>query len=185
MRDLQKDLEICNKATPGPWERNEKPSFGDWWVCSGGQHICLLPADKKGTYYGEMFRANSDFIAAAREGWPHAIERAIKAEAKLDRLIEGCMRCAGEDDHERFQRLRAEVERLYEINQGCESEAHLYDDLLHRCRTENAKLRAVVEAARVYVMEHDKIPNLRTLDEWIIIVAAIRNALAELDKEEL
>lgn len=83
MRDLQADLDLCNKATPGPWERNEKPSFGDWWVCSGGQHICLLPADKKGTYYGEMFRANSDFIAQAREGWPHAIERAIKAEAEV------------------------------------------------------------------------------------------------------
>ena len=130
MRDLIKDLELISKATPGPWTRNEKPSFGDWWVCSGGQHICLLPADKKGTYYGEMFRANSDFIAQAREGWPHAIERAIKAEA------------------------------------------------------ENAKLRAVVDAARVYVMEHDKTPNLRTLDEWIIIVAAIRNALAELKEEE-
>ena len=52
-----------------------------------------------------------------------------------------------------------------------------------KLEAENAKLRAVVDAARVYVMEHDKTPNLRTLDEWIIIVAAIRNALAELDKE--
>jgi hypothetical protein len=86
MRDLQKDLAICNKATPGTWKRNEKPSFGDWWVYSEGQHICLLPADKKGTHYGEMFKANAEFIAAAREGWPHAIERATKAEAKVERL---------------------------------------------------------------------------------------------------
>ena len=55
---------------------------------------------------------------------------------------------------------------------------------VERLTAENAKLRKVVDAARVYVTEHDKIPNLRTLDEWIIIVAAIRNALAELDKEE-
>jgi uncharacterized membrane protein len=33
------------------------------------------------------------FIAAAREGWPHAIERALKAEAEVEKL-------------------RAEVERL-------------------------------------------------------------------------
>ena len=86
MRDLRKDLETCNQATPGPWKRNEKPSFGDWWVYVGGQHICLLPADKKGTHFGEMFKANAEFIAAAREGWPHAIERAITAEAEVERL---------------------------------------------------------------------------------------------------
>ncbi len=86
MRDLQADKAICDKATKGPWERNEKPSFGDWWVYVGGQHICLLPADKKGTHFGEMFKANAEFIAQAREGWPHAIGRAIKAETEVERL---------------------------------------------------------------------------------------------------
>ena len=85
-RDLLKDREICNKATPGPWERNEKPSFGDWWVQHGNQHICLLPSDKKGTYFGDMFKVNADFIAQAREGWPEAIERALKAETEVERL---------------------------------------------------------------------------------------------------
>jgi hypothetical protein len=61
--------------------------------------------------------------------------------------------------------------------------AYIWQERAIKAEAENIKLRAVVDAARVYVVEHDKIPNLRTLDEWIIIVAAIRNALAELDKE--
>jgi endonuclease YncB( thermonuclease family) len=83
-------------------------------------------------------------------------ERATKAEAKLDRLIEGCMRCAGEDDHERFQRLRAEVERL----QG-----------------ENARLRRVAEAARIAV---DNAGRVRVGQNPVY---DLRQALAELDKE--
>lgn len=43
---------------------------------------------------------------------------------------------------ERAIKAEAEVARLAEINQGCEQEARLYDDLLHHCRAENAKLRA-------------------------------------------
>ena len=76
----------------------------------------------------------------------------------------------------RCKELEAEVERLKKVYATT-------NDSWKKLQAENIKLRAVVEAARVYVMEHDKIPNLRTLDEWIIIVAAIRNALAELDKE--
>ena len=50
-RDLMADLEICNRATRGPWD---------------------------------IYNINNaEFIAAAREGWPHAIERAIKAEEDL------------------------------------------------------------------------------------------------------
>lgn len=60
MRDLKADLEICEKATPGPWEElNDNPID---------------------TYWAEKHPEDFAFIAAAREGWPEAIERAIAAE---------------------------------------------------------------------------------------------------------
>jgi hypothetical protein len=76
-------------------------------------------------------------------------ERAIKAEAKLDRLIEGCMRCAGEDDHERFQRLRAEIERLRLMVTSITGGLDEAIEAVHYLEAENAKLHKVVEAARV------------------------------------
>lgn len=54
------------------------------------------------------------------------------------------------------KKLQAEVERLTEINQGRESEARLYDDLLYHCRVENARLRKVVDAARQALAELDE-----------------------------
>ena len=135
-----------------------------------------LPSFKKEKYLRGRSGHNTESESVTIE----AIERAIKAEAKLDRLIEGCMRCAGEDDHERFQRLRAEVERLYEINQGCESEAHLYDDLLRRCRAENAQLRKVVDAARgIFLGEGEHLCS-----EFEDAMDQLRQALAELKEEE-
>jgi len=71
MRDLKADLEICNKATRGPWvyDKNDVDIWSQpdpWRVCSVG-------------LYADMV-----FIAQAREGWPHAIGRAIKAEAEVE-----------------------------------------------------------------------------------------------------
>lgn len=72
--DLEKLLELAGASTPGPWAvSTETPQFGDWsvrqdpadWNGSGYQLICSLPSAKKGGHYGEMFRANAHFIAAA------------------------------------------------------------------------------------------------------------------------
>ena len=66
MRDLEADLATCNAATPGPWK-------------------CLddTPVD---TEWASIFPQDLDFVMNAREGWPHAIERAIKAEAENAKL---------------------------------------------------------------------------------------------------
>ncbi|MDM5134013.1 ead/Ea22-like family protein [Aeromonas salmonicida] len=72
--DLEKLLELAKASTPGPWAVSaETPQFGDWsvrqdpadWNGSGYRLICSLPSAKKGGHYGEMFRANAHFIAAA------------------------------------------------------------------------------------------------------------------------
>lgn len=61
------------KHTPGPWKCDERPHFGAWfvrqdpvnWNGMGYQLICDCPAEKKGTHYGDMFKANARLIAAA------------------------------------------------------------------------------------------------------------------------
>ena len=74
MRDLQKDLEICNNATIN-WELDEfiEPAyFGDTLIAV--EHL----------YDG--YEKDATFIINAREGWPEAISRAIAAEAEVERL---------------------------------------------------------------------------------------------------
>ena len=65
-RNLQADLELCERATQGPWKFFENSSIitneTDVWICE-----VLCNNDKQ-------------FIAEAREGWPHAIRRALEAE---------------------------------------------------------------------------------------------------------
>lgn len=69
MRELQKDLETCIKATPGPW---------------GGvkDQVAVSGSRGRGTAItiGENKNNNADFIIEAREGWPEAIQRAMKVE---------------------------------------------------------------------------------------------------------
>lgn len=83
MRDLKADLEICNAATPGPWVEIGDGDFvvQNQWLEDGDfrQGICKL-------LHKPQKQCDAQFIAQAREGWPEAIERAIAAEAEVERL---------------------------------------------------------------------------------------------------
>jgi len=70
-RDLLADLEICQKTHEGPWLKDELfiVDKDNYVLCD----IVTLPDV-------------TDFIIAAREGWPEAISRAIAAEAEVERL---------------------------------------------------------------------------------------------------
>jgi len=85
MRDLKADLEICNRATRGPWdiyhEFNTRQNGTERGIASAG----IYSNNKDKTVYDTNIN-NAEFIAQAREGWPHAILRAIKAEAELAKL---------------------------------------------------------------------------------------------------
>ncbi|AYK07724.1 hypothetical protein [Brevibacillus laterosporus] len=83
-RNLREDLEICYAATKGHWSWcGDK--FGDLVVYSpklrgfhnNGGEIAELD-------YGSQEDAR--FIAEARDGWPHAIERALDAEMKIAQM---------------------------------------------------------------------------------------------------
>ena len=93
-RDLAKDMEICRAATSGPWEWQVDKWHGGYTglVGPGGLEV-LYPncqnAGDDGEAWFEDFPCDADrnFIAAAREGWPAAIERALKAEKQNEKLL--------------------------------------------------------------------------------------------------
>jgi len=164
MRDLKADLEICNRATPGPWEATSE-SDEDVRVCQTENEECVCCLALMGDYNWEkeewkegsikQWNKDAEFIAASREGWPHAIERAIKAET--------------------------EVERLKPIEEFADKNFKLWENAAYtmnaKLRAENAKLRKVVEAARIAV---DNAGRVRVGQNPVY---DLRQALAELDKE--
>ena len=90
MRDLEADKAICDNATRGPWDAM-KPIIGRraWCVVEQkeqGDGYHNLVCRRANTKNSEADWNNVKFIAVAREGWPHAIERALRAEAEIERL---------------------------------------------------------------------------------------------------
>ena len=78
MRDAKKDLEACERATPGPWETT-------------GRHLEYIR--NKNDFNVCMTRRSHDaeFIALARDALPYWIGRAQELEARLaktERLLE-------------------------------------------------------------------------------------------------
>ncbi|MGG1445062.1 hypothetical protein ABE354_24020 [Brevibacillus laterosporus] len=78
-RNLHEDLEICYAATEGPWnaDRVEWPgneNLRHWVMTHEDGLACAVSYE------------DARFIAEARDRWPHAIERALSAEAEVERL---------------------------------------------------------------------------------------------------
>ena len=76
-RDLKADLKFCNRATQGPWRHECNPDCSEVYAPGVDTPIVLVGHDPY----------DADFIVQAREGWPHAIERAIKAESLARELV--------------------------------------------------------------------------------------------------
>lgn len=77
MRDLNRDLEIIAKATPGKWAVLDED---DGRIVALDERLTTIIEDL------DVRHEDARFIAEAREGWQHAIERALKAEAEVERL---------------------------------------------------------------------------------------------------
>jgi chromosome segregation ATPase len=122
-RDLLRDLEIAKKATPGPWY--DYGRYGDENPCG---HEVTIKGDIHHVIAEEVSANNARFITEAREGWPEAIERALKAEAEVESLrkqlnwhvdtandtIESLWK-ENEKLKVEVERLRAELERHVEL----------------------------------------------------------------------
>lgn len=91
-RDLLADMAICDAATPGPWiaGRSDIATYVDGepskWIYAGDTYVAIASGFQVEPWQQVM--ANAKLIAAAREGWPHAIARALAAEAELAELRE-------------------------------------------------------------------------------------------------
>jgi hypothetical protein len=91
--------------TPGPWKARG-PRFGNWdiaddpadWDGMGRQLIATTPASRKGTAYGDMFRANAMLIAAA----PCML-------AALRHVMQRCNANGGEIDSEIVAEIEAAI----------------------------------------------------------------------------
>lgn len=115
-RDLHADLAICNAATAGPWAARgwSTPTDDQFFVRQtedGGKEVATA---WQGVRYPDMpeisakeASANARFIAEARTGWPHAIERALTAEELCAHQGRSILALA-----ERNRELKVEVERL-------------------------------------------------------------------------
>jgi hypothetical protein len=80
LRNLQADLAICEAATPGPWKVDKSLIEIDGYTLFIS--YCATPRDLR-------------FAAEAREGWPHAIRRALTAEARVAELERELKRLKG------------------------------------------------------------------------------------------
>ena len=86
LRDLKADLELCDKTTSEVWDNFSDAS------CEYGVYVAGY--DSEYSIHPQELVAtcekveNANFIAQAREGWPHAIERALEAEALARELME-------------------------------------------------------------------------------------------------
>jgi len=80
-RDLLADLKFCDRATQGPWRHEWNPDYSEVYAPGFDKPNLIILVVGHNPH-------DADFIVQAREGWPHAIERAIKAESLARELVE-------------------------------------------------------------------------------------------------
>lgn len=85
-RDLKADLELCNKATSGPWI--EGTDLSEVIIQNAEGEEVLLAVWYDNVKWVGIREENLNLFLQAREGWPHAIERAIKAELLVRELTD-------------------------------------------------------------------------------------------------
>ena len=88
MRDWQKDWELCQRATPGPWV----PSNNGRIYCPKGYYVAtvykLLTPD--GLHDTATTNANMQFISEAREALPYWLKWVRKLTACLEDMLCAC-----------------------------------------------------------------------------------------------
>jgi len=121
-RDPQEDMELCSKATSGPWDVRTiaikdviKAYSGDNIFCIGsiaGDAVVALTDDLDLDVKSEIPN-DTKFIAESREALPYWINRAVKAEKLLKESLEFIDDCY-EDEIE----FKARVKNFLGDDQG-------------------------------------------------------------------
>lgn len=149
-RDLAADLALCEATALGPWEV-AVDGFGD--PCVINETVLIA---------SELLTADAKMIAESRQGWPHAIRRAMAAEAEVERLKQSYRRLHAVHDEQcarsaeyygEIERLRAENERLNAFIKS-ESEGALDTFVeIEKLRKERDYWRAEAHIANLLVAE--------------------------------
>lgn len=87
-KDPKAVLEICEKATPGPWKVSQMDD------CFIEPRICLIPAN--GCYDYEKIPSNADLIALSREALPYWVAEAERLREELNRTERALLLACGE-----------------------------------------------------------------------------------------
>jgi len=189
MHDPKEILEICSRATEGPWVRLDAPDYGEIYaspVISASSPLALVASE-----------VNADFIAFARVALPEFAQRVIELEEERERgdyWKKGVTLLGEEVDELKKDNARLKVQNralvagmLNNSNVTVEpppipesevirySQDHIAellrdfatckqrtDDLyneLRRLDDENAKLRAVAEAANSLLQGRPPCPH--------------------------
>lgn len=126
-RDLNADLAVCNAATEGPWAVSDL--VRGYVIVDIGKYVPIATTVEYHDDGSEYLRLNYDdyadnqrFIAEARTGWPHAIERALAAEIAIQGEQEEMLRVNVENAS-----LRKEVERMRDVLEMIRS--HAWNDV--------------------------------------------------------
>lgn len=104
--DIKKAREIIDAATPGPWKTLKKVLVVNEW----SEHI--------GDFHAS---SNAAFIAAAREGWPAALDEVTRLRADLE-TVQSRAKNWTEDCAESVKTLLTENESLKEMFAECDSD---------------------------------------------------------------
>lgn len=88
-RDAKKDLEMCKRATPGPWHYDgmhneiQTPYEDSFWLITS-ECRSTPDQDYPSDQFSHKYDANYAFIAMARDALPYWIKRAIRMELALE-----------------------------------------------------------------------------------------------------
>lgn len=85
MRDYQKDLEVCEKATEEPWTAEQMTSKK---ARRGGGYIYYKVVQAVNAICHYLTKKDADFIALARTALPFYIKRCMALESKLQQAEE-------------------------------------------------------------------------------------------------
>lgn len=94
-RDYQKDLEVCEKATPGPWEWTEDRYWCGYSGIVGKDNAEVLypshsnDGDDGAAWFDDLpSETDCEFMVMSREALPYYIKKCMELEAQVGQMRE-------------------------------------------------------------------------------------------------
>ena len=163
-RDLHADLALCEAATPGVWDIELE---GKW--ANVDTYIEGIPGYPYICQYCKVEDAR--FIAEAREGWPHAIRRALEAGELIAELME------------ENKGLRAELEQVKKDRDGWHEAFKKACVLEHRAVKARNALKEELDELRKIVSSECPVGALDIVNSLRVEKAHMQERIKELEAE--